>query len=121
MTPMRYGEIEKFCLSLPATSFVVQWGGVHVFKVSGKMFALLSPMEERPQTLCFKTSDDSFHILIQEDGIAPAPYLAKSQWVQLDRLDLLGAKELKAYITRAHGLIAARLSKKKRQELGLAL
>ncbi|GAA0525727.1 putative DNA-binding protein (MmcQ/YjbR family) [Rhizomicrobium palustre] len=118
---MRYAEIERFCLSLPATSSVVQWGGVHVFKVGGKMFALLSPMEERPQTLAFKVSDDSFHILTQQDGIAPAPYLAKSHWIQLDKLDLMGAKELKAYLTRAHGLIAAGLSKKKRAELGLAL
>lgn len=29
-----------FCQSLPATTYVVQWGGAHVWKVGGKVFAL---------------------------------------------------------------------------------
>jgi len=116
---MRHAEVEKLCLSLPATSLVVQWGEARVFKVGGKIFAILSPVEQRPQTLSFKASDDSFHILTQLPQIIPAPYLAKSQWVYLERLDALSTKELKAYLTRAHALIAAGLSKKKRVELGL--
>jgi predicted DNA-binding protein (MmcQ/YjbR family) len=116
---MRHAEVEKFCLSLPATSLVVQWGENRVYKVGGKIFAILSPAEQRPQTLSFKTSDDSFHILTQLPHILPAPYLAKSQWVYLEQLNALSTKDLKAYLTRAHALIAAGLSKKKRAELGL--
>lgn len=116
---MRHGEVEKFCLSLKATSLVVQWGDSRVYKVGGKIFAILSPTEERPQTLSFKTSGDSFHILTQLPHIIPAPYLAKSQWVYLERLDALPTKDLKGYLVRAHALIAAGLPKKKRAELGL--
>lgn len=116
---MRHAAVEKLCLSLPATSLVVQWGEHRVFKVGGKIFAILSPAEERPQTLSFKTSGDSFHILTQLPHIIPAPYLAKSQWVYLERLDALPAKDVKAYLIRAHALIAAGLPKKKRVELGL--
>ena len=29
-----------FCAALPATSHVVQWGGSHVWKVGGKLFAI---------------------------------------------------------------------------------
>jgi len=116
---MRHAAVEKLCLSLPATGLVVQWGDHRVFKVGGKIFAILSPVEQRPQTLSFKTSGDSFHILTQLLCIKQAPYLAKSQWVQLERLDALPAKDLKAYLVRAHGLIAAGLPKKKQVELGL--
>ena len=31
---------DAFCAGLPATSSVVQWGGGHVWKVGGKVFAI---------------------------------------------------------------------------------
>ena len=37
---MTYEEFNLFCRSLPATSHVVQWGGAHVWKVGGKVFAI---------------------------------------------------------------------------------
>ena len=117
---MRHAAVEQFCLALTATSLVVQWGEHRVFKVGGKIFAVLSPAEERPQTVSFKASDDSFHILTQLPHIIPAPYLAKSHWVYLERLDALPGKDLKAYLIRAHTLIAMGLPKKKRAELGLS-
>ncbi|MDR3528529.1 MAG: MmcQ/YjbR family DNA-binding protein [Rhizomicrobium sp.] len=116
---MRQAEVEKLCLSFAATSLVVQWGDHRVFKVGGKIFAILSPVGQRPQTLSFKTGGDSFHILTQLPDIKQAPYLAKSQWVYLERLDALPSRDLKAYLIRAHALIAAGLSKKRRAELGL--
>jgi predicted DNA-binding protein (MmcQ/YjbR family) len=116
---MRHAEIEKFCLSLKATSLVVQWGDSRVYKVGGKVFAILSPAFAKPHHLTFKVSEESFHILTQDPNIIQAPYCAKMKWVSLQKLDVLTTKELKAYLTRAHALIAAGLTKKKRQELGL--
>ncbi len=37
---MDYDEYNAFCRSLPATAYVVQWGGAHVWKVGGKVFAI---------------------------------------------------------------------------------
>ena len=37
MTPDEYN---RFCASLHATTHVVQWGGAHVWKVGGKVFAI---------------------------------------------------------------------------------
>jgi predicted DNA-binding protein (MmcQ/YjbR family) len=116
---MRHAEIEKFCLSLKAATLVVQWGDARVYKVGGKVFAVLSAASEKPQHLTFKVSEDSFHILTQDPNIVQAPYFAKTKWVSLERLDALSTKELKAYLTRAHALIAAGLPKKLRIELGL--
>ena len=117
---MRHATIEKFCLSLKAATLVVQWGDARVYKVGGKVFAVLSAASEKPQRLTFKVSEDSFHILTQDPHIVQAPYFAKTKWVSLERLDALSTKELKAYLGRAHALIAASLPKKMRIELGLA-
>ncbi len=116
---MRHAEVEKFCLSLKATSLVVQWGDSRVYKVGGKVFAILSAASEKPHRLSFKVSEDSFHILTHEPHIIQAPYCAKGQWVCLERLQALNSKDLKAYLSRAHTLIATGLTKKKRLELGL--
>lgn len=117
---MRHSAVEKFCLSLPATTLVVQWGESRVYKVGGKVFAIMSPATEKPLTIAFKVTEESFHILTEIDGIAQAPYLAKGSWVQVKGLDTLPAKDLQAYLKRSHALIAAGLSKKKQAELGLA-
>ena len=37
---MTYKEYNAFCKSLPATTYVMQWGGSHVWKVGGKVFAI---------------------------------------------------------------------------------
>ncbi len=75
----------------------------------------------KPQTISFKAAPDSFAILTQQKNIIPAPYLARAQWVYLERLDALSTKELKAYLERAHAIVAGGLTKKKRAELGIAL
>lgn len=117
---MKHADIDKFCRALPGATLTVQWGEERVFKVGGKMFAMLAGKNDRPHHLYFKASEESFFILTHVKNIIPAPYLAKSHWVYLERLDALKTKELKAYLTRAHALIAAGLSRKKQAELGLA-
>lgn len=37
---MNYDAFNEFCRSLPATTYVVQWGGAHFWKVGGKVFAI---------------------------------------------------------------------------------
>lgn len=117
---MKFAEIEKFLLALPSTTLSVQWGHDRVFKVGGKMFAVLGFSDsETPAGLSFKASDDSFRLLTELPGIKPAPYLARAQWVWLDKPTRLKPSELKAYLNRAHSIVAAGLSKKMQRELGL--
>jgi predicted DNA-binding protein (MmcQ/YjbR family) len=116
---MRRADIERHCLALAAATLSVQWGAERVFKVGGKMFAMLGPKERRPHDLCFKAGETSFFILTRLPHIVPAPYLARAGWVMLERLDALSAKELKAYLTEAHRLVAAKLPRKVRAVSGL--
>jgi predicted DNA-binding protein (MmcQ/YjbR family) len=117
---MKIAVIEAFLLSLPATTLSVQWGHDRVFKVGGKMFAVIGFADmDMPHGLSFKTADDSFRILTELPGIKPAPYLARAQWVWMDKPSRLKAAELKAYLKRAHAIVSSGLPKKTQRELGL--
>jgi predicted DNA-binding protein (MmcQ/YjbR family) len=80
----------------------------------------MGPKERKPHGISFKADEMSFHVLTKMRGIRPAPYLARAQWVSLDRLDRLPDKQLKAYLSRAHALVAQGLPKKLRVSLGIA-
>ena len=117
---MKIASIEEFLLSLPATTRSVQWGHDHVFKVGGKMFAIMGFVDKETfHGLSFKTADDSYRILTELPGFIPAPYLARAHWVRMDRPSRLQAAELKAYLKRAHAIVSSGLSKKTQRELGL--
>jgi predicted DNA-binding protein (MmcQ/YjbR family) len=112
---------ESHCLSLPAVTLVVQWGGTSVFKVGGKMFALANGLvERRAGGFMFRASDMAYALLIDEGLARPAPYLARAKWVQLIANDALPDAELAAYLDRAHALVAAKLTRAARKAAGLA-
>ena len=80
---MNYKEFNKFCRSLPATTYVIQWGGSHVWKVGGKVFAIGGWQEDAP-SFTFKVSDIAYEMLKDQPGLRPAPYLASRgmKWIQ---------------------------------------
>ena len=114
-------SFDAFCASLPATSMVVQWGGAHVWKVGDKVFALASKWGEGADEyrIGFKVSDMAFMMLTEQPDIAPLPYLGRYKWVQLLNDNAMSDDDEKAYITAAHDIIAAKLTRAKRKELGL--
>ena len=108
-----------FCKSLPHTTYVCQRGGAHVWKVGGKMFAVLFPEPDKWAGITFKASDMSYEMLRHEKGCRPAPYYASRgmKWIQWYSDESLGAKELKAYLKGSYDLIFAKLPKKMQAEL----
>ena len=116
---MTYEEFNAFCGGLPSTSYVMQWGGSHVWKVGGKVFAI-GGWSEGP-AFTFKTSDLSYEILKDQPGLRPAPYLASRgmKWIQHYRPPGLAEDELRYYLTESHRLVASGLPKKRQRELGL--
>jgi len=117
---MTYEEYNAFCGSLPATSHVVQWGGSHVWKVGGKVFAIGGWGDGEP-AFTFKVSDLSFEILREQPGLRPAPYLASRgmKWIQHYAQPGLSDDDLKVYLRESHRIVASGLSKKKQREFGL--
>lgn len=118
---MTLDEYNDFCGALMATSRVVQWGGSHVWKVGGKIFAVAGWGNEDVFAVTFKVTPLSFDILQEQPGLRPAPYLASRgmKWIQHYAEPGLKDGDLKAYIETSHRLVADGLSKKKQKELGL--
>ena len=116
-----YDEYNAFCEALPATSYVMQWGGSHVWKVGGKVFAI-GGWADGEEAYTFKVSEISFEILGDQPGLRPAPYLASRgfKWIQHYASPGLADAELKDYLRESHRIVALGLSKKKQRELGLA-
>lgn len=73
---MTLDEYNSFCASMPSATHAVQWGGAHVWKVGGKVFAIAGWDEGAVPYVTFKCSDIAYHILKEQAGLLPAPYLA---------------------------------------------
>ena len=59
--------------------------------------------------------------LLERAGIIPAPYMARNHWVLLESPDVLPRAELRRLVTNSYQMVAAKLPKKVRLELGLAV
>ncbi len=98
----------------------IKWGADLVFSVGGKMFCVFLLREGHACTCSFKVDDGRFLELTGVPGVIPAPYLARARWVQVGLPHALSAADLDALVRRSHALVAARLTKKMRNELGIA-
>ena len=117
---MTRGEFNTFCRALAATTTVVQWGGAHVWKVGGKVFAICWE-ENGKAAFTFKVSDIAFEMLKERRGLRPAPYLASRglKWIQHFAKPGLSDAKLRDHIRQSHTIVAQGLSRKRRIELGL--
>jgi len=117
MTPATFNA---FCRTLPAATHVMQWGGAHVWKVGGKVFAIGS-WGDPLAGITFKVTPLGFEILREQPGLRPAPYLASRglTWIQHHAKPGLAGRELKQYLRLSHQLVAQGLSKKTRVALRL--
>jgi predicted DNA-binding protein (MmcQ/YjbR family) len=117
---MKFAQFNKFCKSLPGTTYVKQWGDCHVWKVAGKVFAIGVPGGDE-EAYTIKVSPWAFEVLKDQPGICPAPYLASRglSWIQHYDKPGLNDTQLKDYIRKSYDLVLNGVSKKKRRELGL--
>jgi len=95
------------------------WGADQVYKVGGRMFAVMGDAVAQGG-VSFKVSDVAFEVLTETGRAIPAPYLARARWVKFDDLAALDAAEVEDWLKTAHALVAAKLTRKVRAELGLA-
>ena len=118
---MTYEEFNHFCSLLPATTYVVQWGDAHVWKVGGKVFAIGGWEKNNAPAYTFKVSESNFLFLNDESGYRPAPYLASRgmKWIQLYDVNKTNLDDLKYYLHESHRIVSLGLTKKKQKELGL--
>jgi predicted DNA-binding protein (MmcQ/YjbR family) len=106
-----------FCLSFPHVTEEVLWGNDLVFKIGGKMFAVIGLDSASDHCMSFKCTPEKFAELIERNGIVPAPYVARYHWVALESFDALREKELKALLSNSYDLVFEKLPKKMKAQL----
>src|ERR1700691_20606 len=92
--------LRAYLLTLPDVAETMQWGDNLVYwvgdkAIGGKMFVLSSLSPDHGAVLSFAAGPERFAELVEQEGLFPAPYLARAQWVAVERWDTLSARELK--------------------------
>ena len=114
---MTTDSVREFCISLPHATEQIQWGNHLLFKVAGKMFAIVS-LEPATVWISFKSTPEEFAELTERPNIIPAPYLARNWWIGLESRDALTHSELRDCLRRSYELVFEKLPKKERERLG---
>ena len=94
----------------------LQWGADEVYKVGGRMFAVTGPSGG----CSLKVTDIAFEALTESGRARPAPYLARARWVHFDDVGALDGEEMTDWLATSHALVAAKLTRKARRDLGLS-
>jgi predicted DNA-binding protein (MmcQ/YjbR family) len=118
---MTYDQYNAFCGGLPATSYVCQWGGSHVWKVGGKVFAIGGWQRGHHPGVTFKVSEMGWEVLRDAPGCRPAPYLASRgmKWIQRQTAETMDDAALADYLAESRRIVALGLPKRLRAALGL--
>jgi len=108
--------VGKVCLALPGATLDHPFGEHNdAWRVGGKMFAMVGEQAG----ISFKVSDIAYEVLTGSGRARPAPYLARAKWVNLTGIGQWPDDELAEHLAIAHGIVAAKLTKKQRAALGL--
>jgi predicted DNA-binding protein (MmcQ/YjbR family) len=78
--------------------------------------ANLEPSISRTK-IAFKCTPEKFAELVEVEGIIPAPYMARNNWVAMVEVDTLRQPEIKELIRESYRMILEKLPKKKQAEL----
>ncbi|MEH6490127.1 MmcQ/YjbR family DNA-binding protein [Hyphomonas oceanitis] len=119
---MTLDEYTAHCKSLAHSTYVCQWGGSHVWKIGGKVYAIAGDDDGEITGVSFKVTPIAFHILKEQPGCRGAPHLASRgmKWIQRTGDETMSDAELLTYIRDSYRLVAAGLTKKLQKELGLS-
>jgi len=105
--------IRELCLSFPDVTEDMPWGDDLCFKVRGKIFTGMVLSDGRFPRITLKCASETFHELLEIEGISPAPYVGRYKWVMLANSNVLSANELESLIRQSYILVAAKAPKPK--------
>ncbi|PYX84521.1 MAG: hypothetical protein DMG68_20550 [Acidobacteria bacterium] len=112
---MDIDSVREFCLSFPGSTERLQWGETLVFKVRGRIFAMLGLETAHDSRVVLKCTPELFAELIEREGIRPSPYVGRYHWVALERLDVVRDAELRDLIRGSYELVESKAPKQKRR------
>lgn len=115
---MNIEDVRLYCLGLPFVTESLPFGeDVLVFKVGGKMFALIAlPAEE--QRIALKCDpEEAIRLRDQYEGVTPAWHMNKQHWNDIYLSRDLSSEKIQTLIRASYDLVWAKLSKRERTSL----
>ena len=117
-------SVREYLLQLPDVVETMQWGANLVFwvgdkAIGGKMFALVNLEPDGHGVISFAAGAERYAELVEQDGVFPAPYMARIYWVALERWDAMRAPELRELLRNARDLVEAKLPRRTKDALAM--
>ena len=109
---MNIEALQKYCLSFPSATEGIKWENDLAFMVAGKMFAVVALDPSENGRLSFKCTPEEFALLIEREGIIPAPYMARNHWVSVTDFKALTQAECKRLLRNSYDMVRAKLPRK---------
>ena len=120
---LHLAPLEAACATLLSAWHVVQWGGLHVWKVGpkgdarSKMFAVLSPEGHRngprgidgSATVTLKVRPEREPFLRELRGVGTASHLTHGGWLRFGPDCELREEDVAAYLAESHAIVGATL------------
>ncbi len=107
---MNIETIRTICTKLPLVTEDIKWGNDLCFLIAEKMFCVVGL--SAPLQVSFKVKDEEFDELSSQQGIIPAPYVARYKWILVKNANVLTTKQWEYYICQSYNLVKAKLPKK---------
>jgi predicted DNA-binding protein (MmcQ/YjbR family) len=112
---MTNDRIRDHCLALPHVTEIVQWEEHLLFKIGGKMFAIIAL---DGHSCSFRCTAEKYAELVEMEDIVPASHnMWKYQWVTTETLTALPEAEFCELLTESYRIVRGRLSRKAQAEL----
>lgn len=106
---MTNDTIRRHCLGLPHVTETVQWGDHLLFKVGGKMFAIIALDGHSCSLRC---TPEKYAELVEMADIVPSSHnMWKYHWVTTETLSALGDAEFRELLTESYRIVRAGLPK----------
>lgn len=122
---MDLDRARAFLLSLPHAAETMQWGDNLVFwvgdkAIGGKMFALIDLGGSASKyVISYCAGPEHYAELLENEGIAPAPYMARIHWVAAEHWRVFRDPEWHQQLQAAHAITLGKLPTRTRSVLAM--
>jgi predicted DNA-binding protein (MmcQ/YjbR family) len=116
---MNIEEIREYCIAKPGVTEGLPFNDTAlVFKVAGKMFALLDLSEEARGLTLKCDPERAIELREQHPEVTPAWHFNKQHWNGIDLRGNINEHQLKELIDHSYSIIVESLPRSKREMLG---
>lgn len=108
-------SIREHCLGLPHVTEIVQWEEHLLFKIGGKMFAIIALDGHSCSLRC---TPEKYAECLEIEDVAPASHnMWKYHWVTIETLSAVPDRQFRELLTESYRIVRASLPKSVRTEL----